>query len=108
VTIVLAAVLIVVVARAAPRSARRTLLVGLGLLLVAVKAAWWYDQILNILQRGDLGRGDVEYELGIVLKQGLEVFGWSCIAVGLWATALDGAHEPRERRLILASGTPLR
>ena len=108
VTVVLAAVLILVVARAAPRSARRTLLVGLVLLLVAVKAAWWWDQMLNILQRGDLGRGDVEYELGIVVKQGLEVFGWSCVAIGLWATALDAAQHPRERRLVPASGPPLR
>jgi hypothetical protein len=81
-----AALLIVGLARRAPRRAAVALAIGLCLLALAVKEAYWYDQFLNHVGLGDLRRGDLEYELGIVLKQGLEYFGWSFIAVGLWAS----------------------
>jgi len=88
VALVPSAVLIVLIARRAPRRAALTLLIGLFLLVVAVKNAYEYDQFLNILGRGDQERGDLDYELGIVLKQGLELLGWSFVAIGIWATAL--------------------
>jgi hypothetical protein len=93
----LAAVLVLILAVAwrAPRAAAVSLLVGLVLLVVAVKEAYWYDQFLNTLQRGDQERGDLDYELGIVLKNGLELLGWSLVAIGLWATALAARAQPR-------------
>ena len=60
---------------------------GLCLLAVAVNNAYEYDQFLNVLGRGDQERGDLDYELGIVRKQGLEFLGWSFVAIGIWATA---------------------
>jgi hypothetical protein len=93
----LAAVLVLILAVAwrAPRAAAVSLLVGLVLLVVAVKEAYWYDQFLNTLQRGDQERGDLDYELGIVLKNGLELLGWSLVATGLWAMALAARAQPR-------------
>jgi hypothetical protein len=88
VTLVTLALLILAIARRAPRGAGVTLLIGLCLLAVAVKNAYEYDQFLNVLGRGDQERGDLDYELGIVLKQGLEFLGWSLVAIGIWATAL--------------------
>ena len=91
-TVVLALVtstlLILVIARKASARVRLTLVVGLCLLIVAVRMAYEYDQFLNILGRGDQERGDLDYELGIVLKQGLEFLGWSFVATGIWATAV--------------------
>jgi hypothetical protein len=84
--LVASAVLIVAIARRGPRTATVALAAGLCLLALAVKEAYWYDQFLNHIGLGDLRRGDLEYELGIVLKQGLEYLGWSLVALGLWAT----------------------
>ena len=86
--------LVLAIARKAPRRAGLTLVIGLFLLLVAVKNAYEYDQFLNILGRGDQERGDLDYELGIVLKQGLELLGWSFVAIGIWGTAIAarGGH----------------
>jgi hypothetical protein len=96
VALVPSALLIVVIALRAPRRAALTLLIGLFLLVVAVKNAYEYDQFLNILGRGDQERGDFDYELGIVLKQGLELLGWSFVAIGIWATALaTGVNRPQ-------------
>jgi hypothetical protein len=90
ITLALTTFLIVSFARQAPRRAGLTLVIGLCLLVAAVKNAWVspYDHLLTAL--GDRGeqRGDVGYELGIVLKQGLELFGWGLVAIGLWATAI--------------------
>ena len=82
-----AAVLLVTVALRAPRRAAVCLLFGLVALGLAVKAAYTYDQLLNVLGRGDEHRGEFDYELGIVIKEGLELAGWSLVAIGLWATA---------------------
>jgi uncharacterized membrane protein len=95
-TLVALTVLILVIARNAPRRARLTLVIGLFLLAVAVKNAYEYDQFLNVLARGDQERGDFDYEFGIVLKQGLEFVGWSLVATGIWATAVAaGANHHR-------------
>ena len=87
-TVVAAALLIGWIALQAPPRPRLTLLAGIFLLAVAVKNAYEYDQLLNLLGRGDEQRGELDYELGIVLKQGLELFGWSLVATGLWAAAV--------------------
>jgi hypothetical protein len=86
--LVTSTLLILAIARNAPRRVRLTLVLGLCLLVVAVRMAYEYDQFLNLLGRGDQERGDLDYELGIVLKQGLEFLGWSFVAVGIWATAV--------------------
>ena len=96
VTLIALTVLTLVIARSAPGRARLTLLIGLLLLAVAVKNAYEYDQFLNLLGRGDQERGDFDYELGIVLKQGLEFVGWSLVATGIWATAV-AAGPMRDR-----------
>jgi hypothetical protein len=84
--LIASAVLIVTMARRGPRIEAVALLAGLCLLALAIKEGYWYDQFLNRIGLGDLRRGDLEYELGIVLKQGLEFLGWSLVALGLWAT----------------------
>lgn len=88
VTLVAFTLLLLAVAREAPRRARLMILIGVSLLAVAVKNAYEYDQFLNLLGRGDQLRGDFDYELGIVLKQGLELLGWSFVATGIWAAAV--------------------
>jgi hypothetical protein len=87
-TLVTLTLLIIAIARKAPRGPRLMLLIGLCLLVVAVKNAYEYDQLLNVLGRGDEQRGEFDYELGIVFKQGLEFLGWSLVATGVWATAI--------------------
>lgn len=96
-TLATATLLIVALARHAPRRAALGLLIGLCLLVAAVKGAYAYDQFLNELGRGDQERGDLDYELGIVLKQGLELLGWSLVAIGVWAMAFAGRIESRSR-----------
>lgn len=95
VTLVAAAILVVAVARRAPRRAAVVLILGLCLLAAGFKAGYWYDQFMNVIGFGDLRRGDLEYEFGIVIKQGLELLGWSLVAIGLWATV---AVAPLARR----------
>lgn len=82
-----AAVLIVAALRRAPFRVGLCLLLGLVSLGLAVRGAYTYDQLLNVLGRGDEQRGEFDYELGIVIKQALELAGWSLVAIGLWATA---------------------
>jgi hypothetical protein len=98
VTLLTFTLLLLAVARNAPRRAGLMLVIGLCLLAVAVKNAYEYDQFLNMLGRGDQERGDLDYELGIVLKQGLEFVGWSLVAIGLWATALAAPASQRQPR----------
>jgi hypothetical protein len=94
--LVTATLLILAISRNAPARVRLTLVFGLCLLVAAVRMAYEYDQFLNVLGRGDQERGDLDYELGIVLKQGLEFLGWSFIAVGIWATAVGARLRRRE------------
>jgi len=42
-----------------------------------------------------VGRGDVVYEVKVMLKQGLELAGWWLLALGLWSAALT-----QERRAL--------
>ena len=98
-TLAAALVLILAVAWRAPHPAAVSLVVGLCILLLAVRGAYEYDQFLNVLGRGDQERGDFDYELGIVLMQGLELLGWGLVAVGAWATALAAAAQSRNRTL---------
>jgi hypothetical protein len=112
VTVVLALVtstlLILAIARNAPQRVPLTLVIGLCLLVVAVRMAYEYDQFLNVLGRGDQERGDLDYELGIVLKQGLEFLGWSFVAVGIWATAVAARVYRRQMDSELAPPGPRR
>jgi hypothetical protein len=106
IALVASALLILAVARDAPRGVGLTLVIGLCLLALAVRMAYEYDQFLNILGRGDQERGDLDYELGIVLKQGLEFLGWSFVAVGMWATAVAARVRGAERDSNLAPSMP--
>src|SRR5678816_1730555 len=71
-TVFTAAVLIVAALRRAPFRIGLCLLLGLVFLGLAIKGAYTYDQLLNVLGRGDEHRGQFDYELGIVIKQALE------------------------------------
>jgi len=104
VTLTIAAVLIVIVAQQAPLAARIAIFTGLCLLVTAVPAAFAWDQLLNAVGRPWLGRGDVEYELGIVVKQGLELMGWSLVAVGVWSTSLTVHAAPKPTVAATAAG----
>ena len=73
--------------------ARTCLLVGLVLLVLDVKAPFAYDQLMNIVGQPWIVRGDVLYELGVVLDEGMELMGWVLVAVGLWDAALAGTHR---------------
>jgi hypothetical protein len=86
-TLIAAGLLVVAVALRTPSRARAVLLGGLVLLAVDVKVPFAYDQLMNVTGHPALGRGDVLYELGIVLDEGLEVMAWTLLATGLWAAA---------------------
>ena len=98
ITLALTTFLILAIATRAPRRAGVALFIGLCLLVAAVKNAWlapYNDQLLIALVHSDEQRGDLGYELDIVLKQGLELFGWSLVAIGMWATAVAARVEAR-------------
>jgi hypothetical protein len=103
-TLALTTLLVLTITRRAPRSAALALLVGLGLLVAAVKNAYVapYDQLLEMLGHSGEQRGHLDYELGIVLKQGLEFLGWSLVAIGLWATALAARIQSRSQPFVNA------
>jgi hypothetical protein len=103
VTLATAALLIIAVARHAPRVAGLGLVMGLCFLAAAVYAADGYAQFLNLLGRGDQERGDLDYEVGVVLKQGLELLGWSFVAIGVWATVVAVRVQARSRSAASAS-----
>jgi hypothetical protein len=96
-TIAVAALLLLATSFEMPRSAKVSTLVGLGFLAVAVAGGLTYDTSLAQIGLADLGRGDVTYELGIVAKQGLELAGWTLIAVGLWVAAAAAERRRTER-----------
>jgi hypothetical protein len=110
VTLVMTTLLILAIARRASQIAGVTLLLGLSLLVVAVKNAWIvpYDQLLNMLGHNDQERGHLGYELGIVWKQGLEFLGWSLVTIGLWAAALGVCAQSRGRSAADAMFGPVR
>jgi len=104
ITLALTTFLILAIAARAPRRAGVTLLIGLCLLVAAVKNAGlapYDDPLLIALAHSDEQRGDLGYELDIVLKQGLELFGWSLVAIGMWAIVVAARVESRS-----TSGAP--
>jgi hypothetical protein len=101
-TIVCAAVLTIRVAAGVPVETRWLLLVGTALLALDAKAPFLYDQLMNRIGQPALVRGDLLYELGIVLDEGMELAGWTLLAIGLWdaAAALDpGCSRARGAQL---------
>jgi hypothetical protein len=93
-TILCAALMTIRVALGVPERARVLLLVGVALLLLDVKMPFLYDQLMNTVGQPALVRGDLLYELGVVLDEGLELAGWMLLAVGLWDAALDVNRDP--------------
>ena len=87
-TVLCAAVLTILVAVGASRESRWILLVGTALLAIDAKAPYLYDQIMNAVGQPALVRGDLLYELGIVLDEAMELAGWTLLAVGLWDAAV--------------------
>jgi hypothetical protein len=86
-TVLCAAVLTILVAVGESREIRWLLLVGTALLAIDAKAPYLYDQIMNAVGQPALARGDLLYELGIVLDEAMELAGWTLLAVGLWDAA---------------------
>jgi hypothetical protein len=86
-TILCAAVLTIRVAVGVSRETRWLLLVGTAILALDVKAPYLYDQLMNAVGNPALVRGDLLYELGIVLDEAMELAGWTLLAVGLWDAA---------------------
>lgn len=82
--------------------ARTCLLVGLALLVLDVKAPFVYDQLMNTVGQPWVVRGDLLYELGVVLDEGMELMGWALVAVGLWEVALATRAATSEARREIA------
>jgi hypothetical protein len=76
------------VASLVPRVASLCLGAGVALLALDVKMPFAYDQLMNVVGQPWLGRGDVLKELGIVLDEAMELFGWVLVTTGLWEAAL--------------------
>ena len=56
---------------------------------------------MNAVGQPALVRGDLLYELGIVLDEAMEFAGWTLLAVGLWDAALAvrvSVGDPRTSR----------
>jgi hypothetical protein len=103
-TIVCAAVLTIRVAAGVSSGTRWLLLIGTALLALDAKAPFLYDQLMNTVGQPALVRGDLLYELGIVLDEAMELAGWSLIAVGLWNAAFE--VRPSEPVLTTRRGGP--
>jgi hypothetical protein len=88
-TIVCGAVLTIRVAATVPSGARWLLLLGTALLALDAKAPFLYDQLMNRVGQPALVRGDLLYELGVVLDEAMELTGWALVAIGLWDAALS-------------------
>ena len=88
--------LVVRVALRTPPATRAPLLGGFVLLALDVKFPFAYDQLMNLVGRPALVRGDLLYEVGVVLDEGMELMGWILVATSLWVAALaarDGALD---------------
>jgi hypothetical protein len=103
-TILGAAVLTIRIAVGVSSGTRWLLLIGTGLLALDAKAPFLYDQLMNTVGQPALVRGDLLYELGIVLDEAMELAGWTLLAVGLWDAAL--AVRPTERVPATRRGGP--
>jgi hypothetical protein len=93
-TVLAAGAFAVSVALRTSRPARTSLLVGLTLLALDVKMPFAYDQLMNLVGQPALSRGDVLYELGVVLDEGTELMGWVLVALALWGAALAARLRP--------------
>jgi hypothetical protein len=87
-TIVTAALLTIWVAASTPKEPRWLLLLGTCLLALDAKVPFLYDELMNTVGQPALGRGDLLYELGVVLDEAMELSGWILLTVGLWDAAL--------------------
>jgi hypothetical protein len=90
-------------ARRVSGTVRVALLSGLAIMAAAAPAATSYDELLNIAGYEWDGRGDVFNELGIVVKQSLELFGWGLVAAAM-CLALGSEVRRSGFRLPTASG----
>jgi len=88
-TIVTAGVLLVRVAASVSSETRRLMLFGVAILALDIKFPFVYDQMMNVVGQPNLVRGDLLYELGVVLDEAMELAGWTLLAVGLWDAALS-------------------
>jgi hypothetical protein len=97
-TIAVAALLTIWVAASSPPQCRWFLWLGTGLLALDVKMPFLYDQLMNTIGQPSLLRGDLLYELGVVLDEAMELAGWILIGIGLWDAALTTRGFARGRR----------
>ena len=67
-----------------------------------MKAPFAYDQLMNTVGQPWVVRGDFLYELGVVLDEGMELMGWTLVAVGLWEVALARRAATSETRRDIA------
>jgi hypothetical protein len=88
-TILSAAVLSLRVAVGVRRETRLLLLLGTATLALDTRIPFLYDQMMNAVGQPALVRGDLLYELGVVLEQAMELTGWILLAVGLWDAAMS-------------------
>jgi hypothetical protein len=94
-TILCGTALTIWVAVGVPSETRWLLLAGIALLALDAKAPFLYDELMNAVGQPDLVRGDMLYELGVVLDEAMELAGWILLAVGWWDAALRaGRTEP--------------
>ena len=82
------------VARSAGGQAAFLLVTGLACLVGSLVVSFVFHRVVNDFL--DLSRGDVLYEMKLMVKEGLELTGWWLIALGLWvavpARAVEGSH----------------
>jgi len=88
-TIVTTAILTIRLATSMPPGTRRLMLLGVAILALDAAFPSVYDQLMNTVGQPDLVRGDLLYELGVVLDEAMELAGWSLLAVGVWDAALS-------------------
>jgi hypothetical protein len=94
-TIVVAALLTICVAASTRGGSRWLLLLGIALLALDAKMPFLYDQLMNTVGQPALDRGDLLYELGVVLDEATELTGWILVTIGLWDAALTADRTPR-------------
>ena len=88
-TVLCGALLTVAVALRTSRTPLVCMLLGIVLLAIDVKVPFLYDQLMNVTGNPWVQRGDLLYELGIVLDEAIEVTAWLLLSAGLWIAALE-------------------
>jgi TRAP-type mannitol/chloroaromatic compound transport system permease large subunit len=94
-----AAVLIWRLARTSSPQTARLLDAALVCLIGSLAVSFVFHRVDGWLA---VSRGDVVYEVKVILKQGLELAGWWLLALGLWSLAF-----PDERRALALEERPL-